>query len=307
MSGRRASSRQVRAAETMKLEAVRAMKVPDLSVIIVWDAGHAIARMMEANQRWFRSHNVEVLIINGGEDQRRLRELLVPAGPLSLGMVRLPVPCNHALGINIGMQFSRSRKLLLLGPNHVLQSDLIGKAIQVLNDDAYLRATTVSMPDAESYWPRIKEQCGSNVAIRSILTRRTLKATFADGIEVEVEASASELVENTRSAVSVIAVKKQDLGRIGGYNSDIQWAEWISADVQLRLKKISGLKCVQDGEIVKLRDSETPAGRSRSMTDEFFELNLLCERYSRGDVWGTYSRDIGLWRNKLQIDWINPS
>jgi hypothetical protein len=284
------------------------MKTPDLSVIVLWDSSDTIAQMLEANKRWFSAYNLEILVVNGGGDCQHLRHVLVNANLTWTGVINLPAPCNHALGVNIGMQFSRSQNLLVLGPNHVLQSDLIGKAIQLLNENVYVIAKRIVAPGLEGYWPRIKEQAGPDTFIKAVVSRKVLKAAFSDGIEVEVESMASNLVENSRSGMSIIAIRKRDLGRIGGYHSNIQWGEWASADVQLRLKKVSRLQCMHEGEVLRLMGTKTSAtGNTQSSKDEVMDLNLMCERYGRGDLWGTYSRDVALWRNKAKLEWIRQS
>jgi hypothetical protein len=281
------------------------MKEPTLSVITVWDSGDTIAQTMEVNRRWFVAHDLEILVVNGGSDRQRLRDLLAKAKLPRTGMINLHDKCNHGLGVNLAMCFSRSPNLLILGPNHVLQSDLIDKAILLLKDNVYVMAKTVSAPGIEGYWRRIKEGPGSGEEISHVVTRRVLKAVFSDGTELEVESMVSNLVQNTKSATSILAVKKRDLGRIGGYNSDIRWAELMNADVQLRLRKVSGLKRVQDGEVLRLMGPEAATGTAHSPKDEILDLNFVCERYSRSDLWGTYSRDFVSWKDKMKLEWIH--
>jgi hypothetical protein len=277
---------------------------PCFSVLIPWCDRDEIQTTLADNSRWFESHAVEVLMLNCGGDTTRLRELLGPTVTANLRNIHIPsAQFNKSLALNLGIFLSHAPNILILDCDIILNSDFLelGKSFLLSNAFVTLAQVVESNPDHGEPLPERQDRPKSP-CIRSIVREFELEFIWSDGRSTKLITNRENAIAGSRAGPGIMIAKKEDLVLIGGYNSELEFWGWEDSDVQLRLQLLLRRTQVECGEAIHLShgDEQRILGGKQKDERSMGNFTYLCSRYCRGELHGTYSRDVAEWQRLVE-------
>jgi hypothetical protein len=273
------------------------------SVVIPWCDRNEVQGALARNARWFQAYSAEVLLINCGGDSFQLSSLL---SQLRLPFIRrIDVPrvrFNKSLALNIGTHFSRAPHILVLDSDIIIQTDIFSRAGELLNSRNFITLDRINESNPEYTWiPQPKPKKSDSPSILALERIYEAEFKWTDRTSTCLETNRENLVDGTRGGPGILLVRRQDLLRVDGYNSDLEFWGWEDADIQLRLRRVLQLAHVRRGCALHLSHDDgrrALAGGDRHKS-HLANLALLCSRYATGDFSGTYTRDVAVWKDQI--------
>ena len=271
-----------------------------LSVLIPWSNRPQLGDVLAACSPEFAEHNAEVIVINCGGSSEQLSRQIVNSKMSQVRQLDIPTSSfNKALALNLGASLSRGSFLFVLDADTVLTRGFFSEAMSVIDHQSYITVGTLYESETQSPVESIPDKSGSFVA--SVSRTHQLDISFTDGSRISQMTFGQDLIAGTRRSISQILVAKENVVKIGGYNSEHQGWGWEDVDIQLRLRHCLSLHHIEMGAATHLSHNDSQRalfGKTRAQCSQRnMALSLL--RYSKGDFSGTYLQDAALWRNKV--------
>jgi hypothetical protein len=262
------------------------------SVVIPWRDRLELKDTLAANAAVFERHAAEVLIVNCGGDPAvvsgMLRERPVPFAR----QILLPTASfNPPLAKNIGTLYGAGRYVLFLDADISLISDLLDRAERALERHrCFVQVHTVyeSQPTQPSGLAHLKE---------IVYTQRLV---FDDGRVVRLRRRLGH--DGSGAGPGLIAVGRQSLIEVGGFNSALGDWGFEADDLQIRLQAVTNLSLKCTGRALHLTSSRDPHAVAGETRKEAARRNKLtcADAYSRGLFRGTYDEDARVWRDRVR-------
>lgn len=272
---------------------------PALSVLIPWYERDELQLTLTKNAPAFRSHGVEVLVLNCGGDSSRLRGLIAASEATGVRQVDISAPrFNKSLALNIGLSRSRSDTILTLDADVVLLDDFLEAAKDLPDGKSFV---TIEWVHESEPAPLNSHQPGmvGNFAT-AMLSSSAVEFHFRDGTTVQHQLSRRDMFGNRRAAPGLLLVNKRDLLAIQGHNSQLEGWGWEDDDVLVRLQYVQRLQRIQKGAALHLThgDDRRILRGSRKQSDQ---INFLkcCRNYNNGIFLGTYDADVAWAADKV--------
>ena len=268
--------------------------IPQISIIVPWCNRPNIGRMLEQNSSSFRRANAEVLLVNFGGEQTRLRQLLGDSPPAFLRVLDIDFQgFNKCCAQNLGVEASRAERLFLLDEDIVLQEDTLDAALDVLER----RRCFVTVQRVDESEPAERH----SPVLESVAFSTEFRAP--GGRRVAIETNATYLQSGARAGPGLACMEKADFLRIKGTNSMIHGRGWGDIDLIARLQFALDLERVQLGRATHFSHSTHEPwaydDRTRAQSEPDNYLRCL-ENYANGRFMGTYAIDLDRWKAKVR-------
>ena len=256
---------------------------PTLSILIPWCQRDELRITLAANAPVFRAHDAEILILNCGGDRERLRGLIAASKVAGVRQLDLSVPAfNRCLALNAGLGYARADTVFTLDTDVAVLDPL---AVEALDEGSFVTIDSVY----ESVPREMKH--GPDPAITS-RNSAFVEFTFRDGAKVRHQFGLRDAFGNIRAGTGLLLARRDDLLRIGGYNSDLDSWGWEDDDILIRLQYVLGIRRVQSGAALHLTHDDNSRfqqeSRNRSNQRNFIKC---CRNYNNGVFVGTYHAD----------------
>lgn len=277
----------------------------EISVVIVCNGSRFIAHSLGVNAHWFRGHSVEIIGVVCGCSGEELLGAVSDVAHLAFRAIEIQTAIyNRALAINVGLYYARSEKCLILSCEHILRSDIIADSLSVLNGSSYLTADRIFLETTAG--PQSSRQGISRYLpsgqLASIVKSSTMQAVYADGAVIDVASYYHDLWNDARSGSSVLAADKDQLIKVGGYNSELGNSLWANVDIQLRLKRILGLAHFMRGDVVQLEnEADTGSLSAGARNGGSNAYDIMLNSILTSNLCGTYSQDLEEWIDKIRV------
>jgi N-terminal domain of galactosyltransferase len=270
------------------------------SVVIPWWRRPEIGRTIPANAELFSRYAAEVIIVDCGHDPEELPALLDGCPPVAIRHILLPMPAfNKCLANNIGAFCSSAPLLFFCDADIELTASAFTESAVLLQADACF----VQIHRVRESQPLLYDW---HIAIREQIETREL--VYRDGRRAILRSFAWD--DGSRCGGGLLLMKRHDFTAVGGFNSALTRYGFEDHDLQLRLQLALGLKPVEAGDVLHLShgdDVRNIRGASHD-ADQRANMAICIENYSRGELSGTYTRDIAEWGNRIrELEWTLSS
>jgi hypothetical protein len=222
---------------------------------------------------------------------------------LNISQINIPkVEYNRSLAVNIGIYFSHARRIFISSPRIVLEMDLLLRVMHLLDGGNFVTLRKLeSSPRQDSQLGGSALSCAKLGFLKSVYLSTSIRTRWSDSIEITSQLAGKELIRGDLSGANFVGARKEHLIGIEGYNSDLKLWGWESADVQIRLKRTFGLMHTEVGHVELLPLVRRGPSEQELMKVAEANFRTLTSRYSRGDLRGTYRRDLEFWAKKIEF------
>jgi len=272
--------------------------MPYISVLIPWANREELAYSLRENSRWFRSDDVEVILINAGGDERQLGGCIADLDFRGLRIIALDIKSfNKSLALNLGVHFSRGNVLCILDADIILRSDFLSEATPMLETGAFvtIRKLYESGVDSPSqFYAALSADPGYISSVRRVYS---IEVTFLDGSTTSLTTSASELLTGSNAGHGQVLMRKADFLAIAGYHSELETWGWEDDDLLFRFRRVLGLIHCEAGEATHLTHGDerrTLYGNSKASSNRANMIRCL-QRYAKQHFRGSYFEDSAKW------------
>ncbi len=260
------------------------------SVLIPWADRPVLETTLRENRALFARHGVEVLVINAGGDRDALIALLRRAAIPNLRALDLPgAAFSRQLCLNIGARQSRGEFLLLLDADVMLRSDIFADAVDSLRSRACfvsIQYVFESDPDHVDLPKRPELSFLARVIMSTeLVTHDGRRAITRDNI----------VPGKSMPTDSQVLLGREDLRRVGGFNSALVGYGYEDTDLQIRLQFHLGLERLDIGEAV--HHTHDASGVDRQAWRQQYLTSV--ENYRNGRYLGTLDEDAAAWADRV--------
>lgn len=276
---------------------------PPLSILIPWCNRPELEYALSQNRPWFIQAEAEVLIINCGGDQDRLRRMTAGAHLPGLKLIKAPYPrFNKALSLNLGIHLSRAEILF------TMDADIVSAGFPVKVEAHRLKrafATVRWLHESNPENPVLKPApTGGAAYVSAVDQSHSLTFNWSDGTTSSVTTARKSLMDGSRAGAGQLMARREHMIAVGGYNSDLEHWGWEDNDIQLRLVKLLGLDHIESGDVIHLSHddgSRAMYGETRA-TLTWHNLKQSIQRYSSNNFLGTLESDVGKWSEGCEVE-----
>ncbi len=277
---------------------------PAISVLIPWCGRDEIEWTLAANTPAFRASHAEVLVLNCAGDADRLRHLICSSAATDVRQLDIAAPrFNKCLALNVGLSHARADVVFTLDADVVLLDNVLLELARAAGDGAFATVEWVyeSMPGR----PRPGLVGDHTVAL---VNHSSLEFVLKNGRRIQHPISRRDFLDNGRVGPGLLAVKKQDLLEIRGYNAELHGWGWEDDDVLVRLQAVLGRSRVQFGKVLHLShgDDQRNVEGSRTQSGQFNFIKC-CRNYNRGLFLGTYDADLARMSERVTENSAEPA
>ena len=279
---------------------------PALSILIPWCNRAELRQTLHHNRGAFISADCEVIIINCGGCLRDLQEILAAVQYLPWRLINLPhASFNKSLSINIGAEAATASAMMVLDCDILVQPTLLRNLHERLTQGGFVSVEW--MRESALAMATESESQSQNTLTRVVRTD-IMEFAFPNNQTRRIATYRYNLLDQSRSGLSLLLVSKEDFVAVGGYHSAIETWGWEDNDFQLRLQWGRGLTLTEFGSVTHLTHDDTSRALFGRSQLEAVNVNLLScvQRYERGDLCGTYNTDTETWVGCTQ-EWLPSS
>jgi glycosyltransferase involved in cell wall biosynthesis len=273
---------------------------PALSILIPWCERDELQLTLAANRPAFETPQAEVLVLNCGGDDERVRRLIAASEAPRVRQLDIGAPrFNKSLALNVGIAHSRSEIICVLDADVALLGDGLLQAAPLTRDGAFVTVEWVYESQPEKPAAVRQSELAANFTsltddfVASLVSGTSMEFHFHDGSKVQHQLTRQDPQGNRRAGPGLLLAARRDLMAIQGYNSDLQCWGWEDDDVLVRLQHVVGLRREQVGEALHLThgDDRRMLRGSRRQSDQ---VNFIkcCRNYNHGMFMGTYRTDV---------------
>jgi hypothetical protein len=280
---------------------------PELSIVIPWRNRNEIALSLARNQHWLQSDAIEALVVNCSGDSEQLRGILIDFPALQVRQINVPaVKWNKPLAVNLGVFFSRAPTVFALDTDVFLKVNPLTELLPLIAENTFV--TIARLYETEKAKPLWSVPTGQSSArndfLKSIQVTNIMDFEWADGNRTRI-AVPGDLSGEWRTGVGQMMVRKANLLKIEGYNSELELWGWDDNDVELRLKRALGLEHIETSVAFHLTHGDkkralqdTDPGIDFRWATGFNNMIRTSRRYTADNFLGTYSSDISSWAHR---------
>jgi len=253
-----------------------------LSVIIPWRDRPELAEALQANARFLRRDDIEVLIVNGGGDFTAMQCLLKEHGWPGIRRIDLAGgrPFNKGECLNLGGSLSTGDSLFFLDADVILVEGFVDRVLEELaHGDRFTSVAVVRESEPEL----VPARWDPSSAIQKTALKRELTARNGNMATIEFWAN----TDGTRTGAGLIAVQRGHFVEVKGSNSALEGWGFEDYDLQIRLQLALGLKRRTFGEVVHLSHES----RMQQETNQRNQAECFAN-YKQGRFNGTYEDDV---------------
>jgi predicted glycosyltransferase involved in capsule biosynthesis len=261
------------------------------SMLIAWSDRPQLGLALKENRAILERHRVETIVVNAGGRSELLRRLLSEAQVYNTRAVELPdTQFNKSLCINIAAYLSSGRCCFLTDGDIIVSSDVFAEAEEhLVRDSTFVVVQRIIESLPESLEP--EEAPNFAFLAEQIITRELISV---DGRKAVLRTRTSP--NGMRGGHGLVLLRKEDLIRVGGLNSNLLGWGYEDTDFQIRLQFLLNLvSCETNGHVLHLTHG------SHHRDDHSFRRNMFAcfDNYSKGNYMGTFHRDCEAWRDKI--------
>lgn len=275
------------------------MLSPSIAVVIPWRDREELGTTLSANSAPFQENGFEVIIVNCGGDQTRLRALLPNTG-LRLTVVDLVVASfNRSLALNLGSHVSKSRYLLALDADILVESRTASLLVRSASETHVITIATVR----ESAFTG---RTNPNSHLKDIIRTEVLDFVWRDGKRTKVQVSRHRLGLQ-RAGSGLMLVSREMFVRVGGYNSGLIGWGFEDIDIVTRLQRVCCLRRRQIGYVTHLThgDQVRDTAESGDIIDcNMKNLRRTVSRYGKGNFRGTLAEDVEQHKDHVSVSFL---
>jgi len=262
----------------------------NVCVVIPWCNRAELARSLPENAPWIKAAQAELIVVNGGGDVNRLRELVKAsnyAGVRALDIQGVQY-FNKPECLNVGALFSRADWVFTLDADIILTAEFLDSALQELvggNLFATVKEVAELGPEI-----RILPSDPHGAVMQRIITTTVV---HENGRTASIEYSVDK--HGTRSGVGLVLARREHFIGIQGLNSNLRGWGYEDFDFQIRLQLGLGLERVSLGRAQHVSHPPAPsAALSHSRN-----IATAWQNYSKGKLEGTFDSDVARLKDKV--------
>ncbi len=257
-----------------------------VSVIIPWCNRAALELALRENTGRLRGCDAEVIVVNGGGETDRLRDLIGRSGCDRVRLIDLRgmAEFSRSACLNVGVFSSRGDRVFTLDADVILSAPFLEEALaEVQRRECFVSVAEVVETEPEMQAERWNR---SSPILRKVITT---EVTGERGRTASIQYAVGR--DGTRTGSGLMVVRKEHFVAVQGFNSGLTGWGFEDYDFQLRLQLALGIERRSFGQVRHLSHerSGTRESNSRNRTASF-------RNYDCGNYLGTLDADVKKWR-----------
>ena len=276
--------------------------MPDYNAtaVIPWKNRPELKTSLGYNAAIFNNLSIKVVIVNCGGDNKQLKDIVRTSG-ITTELIYLPTATfNRSLALNIGSYYSSSDLLFLVDADVLANQDSLVEAIAYLKHDNNCVITIKELMESipEHTPPYFDRGC-----LKEVTLTQLTHFVWSNGSTTSVPNWRSNLQNGSQGGQGQLIVKRQDLLRIGGYDSEFVGWGFEDIDVLIRLQHVLHARHEQIGEATHISHGDDIRNIDfgpKHVTNRRNRLFAFA-KYGEGQFDGSILKDNHDWSTALDI------